>query len=73
MMNFGALAALDVIGFVAVVNAGPLLRDFYLWQLLLWFLIHLMMTVAAVVGRQGGPLPRPAAAHGRTELPADRA
>jgi hypothetical protein len=73
MLNFGALTALDVIGFVAVVNAGPLLRDFYLWQLLLWFLIHLMMTVAAVVGRQGGPLPRPAAAHGRTELPADRA
>jgi len=56
VLNFGALAAIDVTGFVAVVNAGPLLRDLYLPQLLLWSLIHLMMTVAAVAGREQGGL-----------------
>lgn len=73
VLNFGTLAALDVTSFVAVVNSGPLLRDLYLWQLVLWFLIHAMMMVAAVVGRQGGPLPAPAAAPRRSEIPADRA
>ena len=72
VLVFGTLAALDVIGFVAVVNAGPLLRELYLWQLLLWFLIHLMMTVAAVVGRQSGLPADPAVAGvGRAETPND--
>jgi hypothetical protein len=72
VLNFGALAAIDVIGFIAVVNTGPLLRDLYLPQLLLWFLIHLMMTVAAVAGRQEGTLSGSAAASRRAEMANER-
>lgn len=50
VLTFGALLVIDLIGFLAVVNTGPLLRAFYLWQILLWFIIHLMMTVGAVAG-----------------------
>lgn len=50
--TFGALAAIDVLGFLAVVNTGPILRSLYLWNILLWLIIHMMMTVAAVAGRQ---------------------
>ncbi len=46
--SFAALTALDAGGFVAVLNTGPILRDLYLWPLLSWFVIHLMMTAAAV-------------------------
>lgn len=49
---FGALALVDVLQFMAVVNAGPIIRDLYLWGVLLWFLIHMMMTVGAIAGRQ---------------------
>lgn len=51
---FGALAVLDVVSFTAVVNTGPMLRQMYLWSILLWFFIHLAMAISAVVGRQGG-------------------
>ncbi|MGH8594804.1 MAG: hypothetical protein ACREV3_13430 [Gammaproteobacteria bacterium] len=51
LLTFGALTAIDVIGFVAVVTTGPILREMYLWNILLWFFIHLMMTVGAVAGR----------------------
>ena len=51
---FGGLALIDLLQFVAVVNAGPIMRDIYLWGVLLWFLIHLMMTAAALAGRQLG-------------------
>lgn len=50
---FGALAALDVVSFTAVVNTGPLIRQMYLWSILLWFFIHLSMSVGAIVLRQG--------------------
>jgi hypothetical protein len=50
---FGALAVLDIVSFTAVVNTGPLIRQMYLWSILLWFFIHLAMTVGAVVQRQG--------------------
>lgn len=62
LLTFGALAAIDVVGFIAVVNAGPLLRDLYLWNLVLWFLIHLMMTVAVFVGQQAETTARQAGA-----------
>lgn len=52
VLVFAALAVIDVIGFIAVVNTGPILRSMYLWDILLWFFIHLMMTVGAIVGRQ---------------------
>ncbi|MGH8478721.1 MAG: hypothetical protein ACREXK_03855 [Gammaproteobacteria bacterium] len=51
VLMFSALTAIDVIGFMAVVNTGPLLREMYLWNILLWFFIHLMMTVGAAAGR----------------------
>ena len=49
---FGALATLDVVSFTAVVNTGPLVRQMYLWSILLWFFVHLVMTVAAIAGRE---------------------
>lgn len=49
---FGALAVLDVVSFTGVVNSGPLIRQMYLWSILLWFFIHLAMAVGAIVGRQ---------------------
>ncbi|MBN1238387.1 MAG: hypothetical protein JXB36_07785 [Gammaproteobacteria bacterium] len=48
--TFGALAAVDAAGFVAAVNAGPILRQLYLAERLLWLLIHLMMTLGAIAG-----------------------
>jgi len=49
---FAALALVDLLQFMAVVNAGPIIRDIYLWGVLLWFLLHLMMTKGAIAGRQ---------------------
>lgn len=53
ILTFSALIAIDVIGFMAAVNAGPILRQIYLGDILLWFFIHLIMVVAAVAGRHG--------------------
>ncbi len=50
--SFAALTAIDAGSFVAVLNTGPILRDLYLWPLLSWFVIHLMMTAAAVAAPQ---------------------
>lgn len=50
-LAFSALALIDVLIFAGVVNAGPLVRQAYLADSLLWFLIHFMMVVAAVAGR----------------------
>ncbi|WP_206054831.1 hypothetical protein [Nitrosococcus wardiae] len=52
VLVFAALAIIDVVDFIAVVNTGPILRSMYLWDILLWFFIHLVMTVGAIVGRQ---------------------
>lgn len=51
MYTFGVLLAIDLAQFIAAVNTGPLLRATYLWNILLWFFVHLCMTVAAVTGR----------------------
>lgn len=51
IVTFGALTLVDIIGFVGAVNTGPLLREVYLWDTLLWFFIHLMMTVGVAAGR----------------------
>lgn len=53
--SFGALAALDIVSFTAVVNTGPLMRQMYLWSILLWFFVHLPLVVCAIVQRQGRP------------------
>lgn len=51
MLVFAGLTLVDLGQFMAVVNTGPILRDIYLWNILLWFLIHLMMLCAVVAGR----------------------
>lgn len=51
LLTFAALAAVDVVSFTGVVNSGPLIRQMYLWSILLWFFIHMVMTVAAYTGR----------------------
>lgn len=59
---FGALAVVDLVSFTGVVNSGPLIRQMYLWSILVWFFIHLAMTVAAAAGRSEPAVPRQAAA-----------
>lgn len=51
MLTFGVLATIDLIGFIAVLNTGPILREAYLSDILLWFFIHLMMAVGVIAGR----------------------
>ncbi|MEX2524287.1 MAG: hypothetical protein WD750_04955 [Gammaproteobacteria bacterium] len=51
-LTFGALAVVDIASFMGVVNTGPLIRQMYLWSTLLWFFIHIVMTVAAFTGRE---------------------
>jgi len=49
---FGVLLALDVAGFTAALYTGPLLRALYLWNIFLWFTIHLCLTAGAAAGRR---------------------
>ncbi len=49
---FIGLALIDAMQFAAVVNAGPILRSLYLWQTLLWFLLHLIMLAALIAGHE---------------------
>lgn len=44
--SFSLLVLLDIVGFIAAVNIGPLLRAQYLSPLMLWFFIHLCLLVA---------------------------
>lgn len=50
----GTLVLLDLAGFIGVVKAGPLIRQLYLWTLLLWFFIHLALAAAVLAGLQAG-------------------
>lgn len=47
-----ALALLDLAVFTASANAPPIIRDEYLWNSLLWFLIHTGLIAALVAGKQ---------------------
>ena len=47
-VSMGILLLIDLAGFLAAVNTGPLLRARYLWPLLLWFVVHLCVLVAAI-------------------------
>jgi hypothetical protein len=58
---FGALAVVDVVAFTGIVNTGPMIRQMYLWNILLWFFIHLAMATGAIVGRQDDQALQPAA------------
>ncbi|HSR63622.1 MAG TPA: hypothetical protein VLN56_09480 [Gammaproteobacteria bacterium] len=55
ILTFGLLLAIDIIGFLAVVNAGPLLRAMYLSDTLLWSLIHLIMIAGLLAGFHSEP------------------
>ncbi|PCI74451.1 MAG: hypothetical protein COB20_15190 [SAR86 cluster bacterium] len=48
IVSIAMLLIVDVAGFVAALNTGPLLRAQYLWPLLLWICIHLCMLVAVI-------------------------
>ncbi len=50
---FTALALIDCVLFAAVLYTGPLMRGMYLWNLTLWFFLHLTMAVAALAGHTG--------------------
>ena len=50
VMVVSVLLIIDITGFVAATNTGPLLRSTYLWNILLWFFIHLTMTAGALAG-----------------------
>jgi hypothetical protein len=51
---FGLLLLIDLIGFFAMMNTGPLLRARYLWNILLWFFIHLCMVTRSFADRGSG-------------------
>jgi hypothetical protein len=61
IISFSALAAIDIIGFIAVVNTGPLMRQLYLWEIFLWITIHLMMSAGAFAGRRSKSIEAPLA------------
>ena len=50
VITFAGLLAIDTVGFAAATNTGPLLRATYLWDILIWFSIHLVMTAGAIAG-----------------------
>ncbi|PCJ25207.1 MAG: hypothetical protein COA96_07855 [SAR86 cluster bacterium] len=46
IFSFALLLLIDIAGFIAAVNIGPMLRAQYLWPLMLWFFIHLCLLLA---------------------------
>lgn len=46
----GGLLAVDAASFLAVVNSGPIIRQMYLWIILMWFFIHGILLAAIVAG-----------------------
>jgi hypothetical protein len=49
-ITFGVLLAIDIVAFIAALNTGPIVREIYLWNAVLWATLHMMMTVGAVSG-----------------------
>ncbi|MCG8324830.1 MAG: hypothetical protein MI673_04875 [Thiotrichales bacterium] len=47
---FSGLIISDLVLFVAAYNAGPVVRDLYLWNLIVWIVIHLMLAAATIAG-----------------------
>jgi hypothetical protein len=48
---FAGLALIDILQFSSVVTAGPIIRDMYLSNILLWLILHSMLLVGALAGR----------------------
>lgn len=56
----GALALIDVAQFAAVTQSGPIVRQMYLWDTLLWLLLHLVLIVGVAAGsRNASPTDGP--------------
>ncbi len=51
VLIFGALLLVDLLQFAAVVNAGPVVREVYLWDIVLWFFIHLLLITGLIAAR----------------------
>jgi hypothetical protein len=49
-ITFGLLMAIDVLGFIAALNTGPVTREIYLWNAVLWATLHMLMLVGAANG-----------------------
>lgn len=49
---FAGLALIDIVQFSMIAGAGPIIRDFYLWSILLWLILHAMLLVGAIAGHQ---------------------
>ncbi len=60
---FLGLTLVDGITFIAVYASGPLARSLYLWNDMLWLVIHMTMTAAILAGiheeQARGALPNP--------------
>ncbi len=56
VISVALLLLVDIAGFIAAVNIGPLLRAQYLWPLFLWISIHLCMLVAVIRLEQRGKM-----------------
>lgn len=52
VLTLGALAGLDLALFAASANSHPIVRDEYLWNSLLWFVLHVGLIAAVVAGVQ---------------------
>jgi len=53
VLIFVALLLIDAGQFMTVVNAGPIVREVYLWDILLWSFIHLLLVTGVIAGRHG--------------------
>jgi cytochrome b561 len=58
LFAFAALSAIDVGHFVAAQLAGPILRGIHLPPALLWFFVHLALSLACYAARQRDQSPR---------------
>ena len=45
LVSFVALLLIDIVGFIAAINLGPLLRAQYLWPQIIWIAIHLSLLI----------------------------
>lgn len=50
---FSLLLLIDAVGFLAAMNAGPMIRSDSLWSTVVWFVLHLMLLTACVARFSG--------------------
>lgn len=52
VVTVSLLLLVDIAGFIAVVITGPLTRQLYLWDILLWCFVHAILLAAIFAGRR---------------------